>query len=47
MLLIDPSNSLGLLPNSSVYNSEFFTLYKLDQVTQGIDNAIPNISPHT
>lgn len=47
VLLVNPNESIGLLPGSQTLYPENYTLYKSVQVSQGIENPIPNIQPHT
>ena len=46
-LLVEPNNSLGLLPGVQPVSSDGYTIYQPDQVTVGAENPIPNVQPHT
>jgi formylglycine-generating enzyme required for sulfatase activity len=46
-LLVEPLDSLGLLPESQSFFPDDYTLYKSAQVSPGNENPIPDVQPHT
>ncbi len=43
-LVLQPGESIGLLPGSLLHHPDYWTLYQTSEVTEGAVNALPNIS---